>query len=134
MSNVPNYFVELSEYDYIPKGYRKLKKDDQAIFVLRTLTQEEQALIEDSRFGFSGSKEEAKESGTSTAQYKRGTELLLAFNMGLVDWKNFKTPDGKDIPFNKINKGKLHVELWKEIGEEIIDNSSLSKEEVENLD
>ncbi len=132
--DLPNYFNDLSEYEYVPKAYRKLPKQYQPKFVLKALTMEEQAVIEDARFGFTGeAKKEGEEEASSTAQYKRGTELLLAFNMGLKEWHNFLDTTGKEIPYNKPNKGKLAPELWKEIGEEVITASSLTSTEKENL-
>jgi len=123
------------EIDYVCLCDRDLKKEEQTVFVVGSLTVEQEAYLDDIAEG---------EAGT----VKYGTIILETLHMGLKKVKNFK--DGnKSIKFERDEKGPVmpgDVHPWKtecmqrialkerrEICTFIRGLSALSEEELKNL-
>lgn len=91
-----------SEFDYVCMCDRKLPEKEQTIFVLTSLTVEQEAFLDDHM-----------QSDTGSLQY--GTIILHVINMGIKQVKNFKS-GVKEIKFKRDEKGTDYpggVKPWK---------------------
>lgn len=81
--------------DYIPECDRNLPENEQTVFVLKTLSAKDQAIVDD-------------KTGSVDAEggYKItvGTQNLLLIHLGLVDVRNFKDSNGNDVKLTRSDK------------------------------
>jgi len=75
-----------SEFDFVLPDDQKLKKEEQTVFVLQSLTVEQEAFLDDTI------------EGEVPGQMKYGSTILNVLHMGLKGVKNFP-PGGKQIKF-----------------------------------
>ena len=83
-----------SEFDYVCMCDRTLPEKEQTVFVLTSLTVEQEAFLDDNM-----------QSDKGTLKY--GTIILHVLNMGVKQVKNFKSGD-KEIKFKRDEKGMVY--------------------------
>lgn len=86
-------------FDYVLECDRALPADQQTTFELRGLTVAEEARIED---GLA----QLVDGGFNM---RSGQQKLGILRLGLVGWRNFKSGDGAEVPFETIKGHPQHV-------------------------
>lgn len=94
--------------DYVPVCDRALPKEEQTTFVLRPLSPEDQALL-DNVMG---------EIVDGAYQLKLGTQSLLAVHLGLHDVRNLKDEEGNEVKL--VRSGPVRHGRYQEISDEFL--------------
>jgi len=78
-------------FEYVLEDDRKIPEEDRTVFTLRGLTVAEEARVADNMI--------ASIPGQEELSFRSGTHQLTVLRFGLRGWKNFKSSDEKDVPF-----------------------------------
>lgn len=120
-------------FDYVLEDDRKLEQSEQTVFVLRGLTVAEEAKVADSMISSIPGQEELT--------FRSGTHQLTILRHGLRGWRNFRSADGSEVPF-ETTKGsprqvtdecldRLSPLHRQELVAAIMDRGTISEEEGE---
>lgn len=86
-----------SEWEYIPKCDRNLKPEEQSVCILRPLTPEQKAFLDDN----------ASEIVDGKYRTRTGTQNFLLLNFGLVRINNFKNAQDQEVKTERDEKRVL---------------------------
>jgi len=118
-------------FPYVPKVFRECVSDKKLwpIFMLRGLDGEELAAREDqisyTTYG---------PAGEPQFHFTSGAFRMETLKKGIKGWKNYRTAEGKEIPFSADNVKCLPIALQKELQNAIQERSLLTSEELQGLE
>ena len=88
-------------FNYVLEDDRKLKPEEQTVFVLRGLTVGEEAKVADSMI--------SSIPGAEELSFRSGTHQLTVLRFGLRSWENFAGPSGTAVVFDHTRSNPRHV-------------------------
>jgi hypothetical protein len=135
------YAVDIDkELRYVLEEDRELPDGDagKPVFLIKGLSAEEAALIDDELAVTGREGKGRKRKKQQEMKWRIGSSIIKILDAGLLGWQNFRTKDGKEIPWDetkrKRNYNYLPEAARAEIADAIRNISDVSEEERENLD
>ncbi len=99
------------ERTYVAKCEQELPKDEQTVYKVRMLRLHEAANIKDDIYRVTGLGKERKET------LRTGSIEVEVLKTCMLGWENFKSDEGKDVPFNLENIDWIPAEVRSEISD-----------------